>query len=351
VGDFRVKIRKKSRLIDESKCIACGQCAEKCPKKVPDEFNMKLGKRKAIYRHFAQGIPSVYTIDKENCIRIKKGAGKKKKPCGLCEDVCPAGAVDFDQSDECIEIQVGAIILATGYDLFNPSGLSQYGYGKIDNVVLSLEYERLMSASGPTHGHINRPSDGKLAKKIGFIQCVGSRDLRNKSYCSNFCCMHSIKEAILTKEHDTEAEVYIFYNDLRAMGKGFHQYRIRGERQYGIQYIRSRVGEITQDQERNPIIWYEDTKESKVKNLMVDIAVLATASVSSTGIENLANILGVDLDGDGFIRTDPTHPLMTSVPGIFTCGSCQGPMDIPESVAQASGVASAAAEVVLSAAL
>lgn len=312
---------------------------------MPDEFNVGLGLRKAIYKHFAQGIPSVYTIDKENCIRIKKGAGKKKKPCGLCEKVCPAEAVNFDQRDEFIEIDAGAVILATGYDLFDPSGLTQYGYGKIDNVVVSLQYERLMSASGPTGGHIDRPSDGRLAKKVAFIQCVGSRDLKNNSYCSGFCCMHSIKEAILTKEHDTESEVYIFYNDLRVMGKGFHQYRIRGEEQYGIKYVRGRVGEITEDGEGNPIVWYEDTKERKVDRLTVDMAVLATASVPSEGIGKLTRVLGIDLDESGFIKTAPTCPLLTSVPGIFVCGACQGPIDIPESVAQASGVAAVAAEI------
>jgi len=349
VGEFRVKVRKKARLVDEDKCIACGQCAEKCPAKVPDQFNMGLGLRKAIYKHFAQGIPSVYTIDKENCIRIKKGAGKKKKPCGLCEKVCPADAVNFDQEDEYIEIDVGAIVLATGYDLFDPSGLSHYGYGKIENVVVSLEYERLMSASGPTGGHLDRPSDGKLAKRVGFVQCVGSRDLRNNDYCSGFCCMHSIKEAILTREHDAESEVYIFYNDLRAMGKGFHQYRKRGEEQYGIKYIKARVGEITQDEEGNPIVWYEDVEEGKVKHLALDIVVLATASVPSEGVGELTTVLGVDLEGHGFIRSDMTHPSLTSVPGIFVCGACHGPIDIPESVAQASGAAAVAAEIMLAA--
>lgn len=344
-GEFRVKVRKKARLVDEDKCIACGQCAEKCPVKVPDRFNMGLNLRKAIYKHFAQGIPSVYTIDKENCIRIQKGAGKKKKPCGLCEKVCPAAAVNFDQKDEHLEIDAGAIILAIGYDLFDPSGLSHYGYGRIKNVVVGLEYERLMSASGPTGGHVERPSDGRLAKRVGFIQCVGSRDLRNNEYCSGFCCMHSIKEAIMTREHDAQSEVYIFYNDLRAMGKGFHEYRKRGEDQCGIKYIKARVGEITQDEEENPIVWYEDIKEGKVSHLTLDMAVLATASVPSEGVKELATILGFDLDEHGFIRSDITQPLLTSVPGIFVCGACQGPVDIPESVAQASGVAAFASEI------
>jgi heterodisulfide reductase subunit A len=306
---------------------------------------MGLNLRKAIYKHFAQGIPSVYTIDKENCIRIKKGAGKKKKPCGLCEKVCPADAVNFNQEDELVEIDAGAIILATGYDLFDPSGLSNYGYGRIKNVVVSLECERLMSASGPTGGHLERPSDGRLAKRVGFIQCVGSRDLRNRDYCSGFCCMHSIKEAILTREHDAESEVYIFYNDLRAMGKGFHEYRKRGENQYGIKYIKARVGEITQDEEENPIVWYEDIKEGKVKHLTLDMAVLATASVPSEGGKELTTVLGVDLDEHGFVRSEMIHPLSTSVPGIFLCGACQGPIDIPESVTQASGAAAFAAEI------
>jgi heterodisulfide reductase subunit A-like polyferredoxin len=374
-----------------------------------------LSKRKAIYKYYPQGIPSVYTIDAKHC-RVFQG-----KKCGVCQKICPAQAVDYNQTDKIVYIQVGAIILATGYDIFDPSVIPEYGYGRIKNVITALEFERLLSATGPTKGHLQRPSDiamrGKIAtlekrfkavqrslekiehesgklkedfygwyagaprkgesdplwanmysdlkklnrelrrlrsqeasygtvKRVAFIQCVGSRDFRHHKHCSAYCCMHSIKEAIVAKEHEPHIQIYVFYMDLRTVGKGFEKYRLWGEMKYDIEFIRGRAAEIEEDENNNAIVWYEDTTSQKVKNLTVDLVVLATACVPVRGIEKLAKIMGFALDESGFIKTDPLYPVDTTVHGIFACGCAQGPMDIPESVAQASGAALRAAEVV-----
>lgn len=341
VGDFTVKVNKKARYVKEEVCNACGDCIAKCPmKKVPDEFDMKLRNRKAIYLYFSQGIPAVATIDKEHCIYFVKGK------CRVCEKICQKGAIDFEQKDQTLNLNVGAIIVATGFDLLDPSGLTQYGYGRIKNVITGLEYERLINATGPTGGHLLRRSDERSAKKVAYLQCIGSRDLNNCSYCSHVCCMYSIKDAMLAKEHDPDSVSYIFHTDLRNVGKWFQKYEIRGKEEYGINFIRGRVAEITEDEEANPIVWYEDTNTHEVRSRTVDMVVLATAAIPSKGIKELAKLVGVKTDEYGFIKTGLPFPTDTSVPGVFACGFCIAPADIPESVAQASGAASRAAEVV-----
>lgn len=340
-GDFTVRVLRKARFVDERKCTGCGVCIEKCPQKVPDEFNAGLGIRKAIYLYFLQAVPRVAVIDRDHCIKLIKGK------CGACEKFCEAGAVNFDQKDEEVSLNVGAIIIATGFDPYDPSSIPGYGYGRFKNVVLSLEYERLICASGPTGGLLKRLSpDGSDPEKIAFIQCVGSRDLRRNEYCSSVCCMHATKEAMLAKEHDPDVHSFIFYTDLRASGKGFQDYITRAEKEYNVTYIRGRVAEITQDSEENPIIWYEDTRSRKVNNMMVDLAVLATCLVPRWDAGELAGATGVELDECNFIKTEPFSPVETTVPGIFVCGYCQGPLDIPESVVQASAAAARASEVV-----
>jgi len=341
MGNFTVRINKKARYVDENLCNACGECALKCPRKVPDEFDMGFRNRKAIYLYFPQGIPAVMTIDREHCTYFEKGR------CRVCERFCQKGAIDFEQKDEELTLNVGAIIVATGFDSFIPSNLPQYGYGRIKNVITSLEYERLINATGPTQGHLRRPSDGRLAVKVGYVQCVGSRDLNNCNYCSSICCMCSIKDAMLAKEHDPNSVAYIFHTDFRNVGKWFQKYERRGEEEYGIKYVRGRVAEITEDSEGNPVLWYEDTRKREVKNLTVDMVVLATAVVPSHGMERLAEILGIHLDDNGFIKSGSPYPTDTNVPGIYACGFCLGPADIPESVAQASAAAMRAAQVVL----
>ena len=383
VGDFQVKVRKRPRYVDQSRCTACGACAEKCPTKVPNEFNFGLDDRKAIYKDYAQGIPSVFTIDPDNC-RVLKG-----QKCGVCAKVCQAKAVDYEQKESFVDLNVAAVIVSTGYELFDATQIPEYGYGRLPNVISSLEMERLLSAGGPTKGHLSRPSTvrgevrlkelAKLikkaeksedpselealqaeqkrlehqihkyhtAKKLGFIQCVGSRDFRFHKYCSSYCCMHSIKEAIIAKEHESATESYIFYMDLRTVGKGFEEYKVRGAKVSGIQYVRGRIAEIAQDEDLNPVVRYEDTEQRKVTTMTLDMVILANACSASRGIVKLAGLLGLDLDENSFVRTHPNRPLDTNVPGIFTCGCAQGPLDIPESVAQASSAAARAAETVM----
>jgi heterodisulfide reductase subunit A-like polyferredoxin len=414
VGNFHITVRKKARYVDENKCTGCGTCAEKCPSATSDAYNLGLGKAKAIYKYFAQGIPSAYTIDPNVCRQFQ---GKK---CGVCAKVCQAGAIDYKMEETILELEVGAIIVATGYDLFDARKIPEYGYGRLPNVVTALEFERFLSASGPTHGHVYRPTDlalmealpeveknrqkaakgleqfekkagmtsdafltkyeaGELqgedydkwaeqvrvcrqateklevmkpkvdriqgAHRLAFIQCVGSRDIRFNKYCSGFCCMHAIKEAIIGLEHDREAEVTIFGMDIRAVGKNFEEYRNRGANDAGIKFVRSRVAEIIEDKDHGPILVYEDTKERQVRQLPVDLVILATACQPSEGIAKLAGTLGIETNDFGFFKTAFYPPLSTSRPGVFVCGCAQSPMDIPESVAQASSAAARAAQV------
>jgi heterodisulfide reductase subunit A len=339
-GDFSVKLRKYARFVKETECINCGDCVAKCPVKVPDEFDMKLRKREAIYPYYLQGVPAIMTIDRQNCLYLTRGV------CRICEKFCTRKAIDFEQKDADVTLHVGAIIVATGFDPFDPSEIPQYGYKRHRNVITSLEYERLTCASGPTGGHLTRPSDKKPVKSIAFIQCVGSRDLKNNSYCSSVCCMHATKEAMLAHEHDPEVKSHIFYMDLRAAGKGFQKYVSRGEQEYNVSYIRGRVAKITEDRNENPRVWYEETQSSKTEKLPVDLVVLATSLMPRRDVEELAGILGVELDKYKFFKTESLTPLDTTKPGVFVCGCCRGPTDIPDSVAQASGAAEKAAEAI-----
>ncbi|UCE18125.1 MAG: CoB--CoM heterodisulfide reductase iron-sulfur subunit A family protein [Gemmatimonadota bacterium] len=340
-GNFTVKVLKKARYVKEDICNACGDCLEKCPvRKIPDDFDMGLRNRRAIYLYFSQGIPAVMTIDQDHCMYLTK------EKCGVCQKVCQKGAIDYDQKDETLSLGVGAIVLATGLDIFDPESLTQYGYGRLPNVITGLEYERLINATGPTGGHLKRKSDDQLAKRVAYLQCVGSRDLNNCSWCSSVCCMYSIKDAMLAREHDPDAVSYIFHTDFRNVGKWFQKYEIRGREEYGINYVRGRVAEISEDKDHNPILWYEDTETREVKSLTVDMAVLATAAKPSAGSDKLAKLLGVKLNPSGFVKTNLPYPTDTNIPGIYACGFCLGPADIPESVAQASAAANRAAEVV-----
>ena len=369
--------------MDMSRCTACGACAEKCPTRVPNEFNFGLDERKAIYKDYAQGIPSVYTIDPNAC-RVMQG-----QKCGVCAKVCQAKAIDYEQQPSDVELNVAAVIVSTGYELFDATQISEYGYGLLPNVISSLEMERLLSAGGPTRGHLTRPSTirGEVrlkeitklikkaeksedpndmarlleeqkrleehvhkyhtAKKLGFIQCVGSRDFRFHKYCSSYCCMHSIKEAIIAKEHEPETESYIFYMDLRTVGKGFEEYKVRGAKVSGLKYVRGRVAEIIQDDDLNPVVYFEDTEQRRVVDMTLDMVILANACSAPKGTGKMAELLGLELEENNFVKTHPNRPLDTNVPGVFTCGCAQGPLDIPESVAQASSAAARAAEVVM----
>ena len=341
-GNFKVKVLRNPRYVNETKCTGCGTCADHCPVEVPNEFDEGHGMRKAIYMPFPQAVPRMMTIDRTNCLE-----------CRLCEKVCEAGAVSLEQQPEEIELDVGAIIVATGFDLFDSSEIPSYGYGRYKNVVTALELERLLCASGPTGGHLIRPSDGKIPRKIAFIQCVGSRDKRfGNAYCSSICCKYSVKDAVLIKEHTPDAEVSIFYIDLRAFGRGFQEFINRAKTEYGIRFIRSSPGEITEDPvTKNLEVWYEDTLAGSIGNLTFDLVVLCPALVPRTDAKELAKILGIDVDRYGFFRAsdDIAHPVDTTVPGIFACGYCLGPKtgDIPDSIMQGSATAARAAEIIL----
>lgn len=339
--EYKVTIRKKPRYVDATKCTACGDCIEKCAVKTPDEFNMGLDNRKAIYIPFAQAVPRVATIDPEVCRYFTKGK------CRLCEKICQAGAINYDQTEEIIDINVSAIVISTGFDLFDVSTMQEYGYGTIKDVITGLQFERLICASGPTHGHLKRPSDGNIPMRLAFIQCVGSRDYRTNPYCSSVCCMHATKEAILANEHYPDLKPFIFYTDMRAVGKKFQEYIKRAHDQYGVTYIRSRPSKIVQDEDtKNPVIFYEETTSREVKKMEVDLVVLCQALVPSTKDDHLTKILNVGLNTCGFVHIPDTlfHPVDTEKEGIFACGFCQSPQDIPDSVVQASGCAARVAE-------
>ncbi len=338
VGNFRVKILQKPRYVDATKCTGCGQCAEHCPVEVPNEFDMGLGMRKAIYMPMPQAVPRCMTVDKDNCIE-----------CKLCTKICRAGAVNFQQQPQDIDLKVGAIIVATGFDQYDPSEMSEYGYKKFKNVLTALEFERWVCASGPVAGHLLRPGDGGIPKNIAFIQCVGSRSgKRGAPFCSSVCCMYATKEALIIREHAPDVNVSIFYNELRAFGKGFQEFINRAKDDYGVQYIRSRPGEISESpQTKSLTIWYDDTLTREIKSLNdVDVVILCPALLPRQGNIKLASIMGVELDECGFFKV--VHPLLapvdTTVPGIYVCGYCQSPKDIPDSVSQASAAAARAAE-------
>jgi len=304
---------------------------------------MELGKRKAIYIPFPQAVPLVSTIDKDHCLYFQKGV------CKICQKFCQADAIDFDQKPEEITLNVSAIIAATGFNLFDPSAIKEYGYKRHKNVLTSLELERLVNASGPTKGKLLRPSDNRTPRKIAFIQCVGSRSQKGFPYCSSVCCMYAAKEAILIRDHDPECEVYIFYNDLKVFGKGFQEFVSRARENWGVKYIRTFPGEVVEDSKTGDLtVWYEDTTENVTRNMKVDIIILCPVLIPKLTSKKLASILGLEIDEYGFFKSKDSlfAPVDTNVPGVFICGYCQGPKDIPESVAEASGAAARAAEVI-----
>ena len=340
-GRFKARVVKKARFVEEDKCVGCGDCAEKCPTKVTDEFNAGLGQRKAIYKYFPQAVPSTYVIDPDHC-RLFHG-----KKCGVCEKICKAKAVNYGQKDREIVLDVGAVIMATGFDLYDVSGLSEYGWGKVKNVLTAMQFERMICASGPTMGHLKRPSDGKEPRTLAFIQCVGSRDVRHKKYCSAVCCMHATKEAVLAHEHYPNLSSTIFYMDMRAVGKGFQDYVERARTEYAVEYVRARPGRITENEENlNPIIHYEDTNTRELKTREFDMVILSQALMPSESNAAVAEKIGVSLDGSGFVSPsqDLLNPFATDRKGVFACGFCQSPMDVPDSVVRASAAASKAAE-------
>ena len=340
-GNFTVKVLTRARYVKEDACINCGLCVEKCPMRVDDEFDMQLRKRRAIFIDYVQGVPAIMSIDKEQCLWFTKSA------CRLCEKVCEREAIDFEQQDKEFELNVASIIAAIGYDVFNPKSIVPLGYERYPNVVTSLEFERFICASGPLGGHLIRPFDKKEPKKLAFINCVGSRDIKNNPYCSSCCCMYTTKEAMISYEHDNEIQTTIFYIDLRAAGKGFRKYIQRGYDDYAIKYVKGKVAQILQDDQKNPIVVYEDIDTFEVKKLQFDLVILATSMIPKKDAVKLSEILGIKLDEFNFFKGMTYYPQKSTKEGIFLCGACREPMDIPNSVIDASGAAAKAAEIVM----
>ncbi len=333
VGNFKVKIRRKPRYVDESKCTGCGVCMEKCPWKADSEFDMGLGKRKAIFTPFPQAVPNVPVIDTEHCVYFQKGT------CRACEKFCEVKAIDFEQTEKLVEVEVGAIIVATGYDTLDPSPIYQYGYRRLDNVITGLEFERLCNATGPTGGHITL-NGGKEPESVAIIHCVGSRNQNYHEYCSKVCCMYSMKFAHLAREK-TGAKVYEFYTDLKSSGKGYEEFhnRVLDE---GVIFVRSRPPEVFSE-DGKLVVQCEDTLADCQRRIAVDMVVLSTALQPRADAEKVARLFSISRSADGFFleKHPKLAPVATMTDGIFVAGCAQSPKDIPDTVAQASAAAAA----------
>ena len=341
VGNFSVKIRKKARYVDETKCTGCGLCTEKCPQKnVPNEFNLGFDNRRAIYIPFAQAVPKKATIDPDYCTMLKTGK------CGVCSKLCTAGAIDYKQKDQIIEEKYGAIIVATGFEPIKVDKYDEFAYSQSKDVVTSLELERLMNAAGPTKGTLLRPSDGTHPHTIVFVQCVGSRceDERGKPYCSKVCCMYTAKHAMLIREKYPDTEVYVFYIDVRTPGKNFDEFYRRAVEQYGVHYIKGMVGKVMPRADGKLEVRASDLLLGKQLHIDADMVVLAAAIEPDKTARPLATVLTASMDtNDFFTEAHPKlRPVESPTAGIFLSGMCQGPKDIPETVAQASAAAAKA---------
>jgi heterodisulfide reductase subunit A len=360
-GNFSVTVAKKPRYVNFDACTGCNECVLKCPAKVPDEFNMGLSDRKAIYIPFPQAVPRKATIDAEHCWRLNPPETMRKNAkergialCGVCARVCPPKAIDFTQKEEIVDLSVSSIVIATGLELEDPRRVPEYGYGKYANVYTHLEFERLLSSTGPTCGEIKRKSDQAHPKKIAFIQCVCSRDLRANFYCSAFCCMASIRQSMLAKEHLPGVDCTVFYMDIRAFGKGYYQFYRRTEEEYGVRYVRGRVARIEENPEsKNLTLVYEDTNTGYFARGEFDMVVLAVGIRPSTispaipirvaGVKlvEAPGPLALEVEEDRFLKLINSYlnPVATSVRGIFVAGVAAGAKDVSDSVMQASAAA------------
>ncbi len=339
VGNFTVSIKKKARFVDPDICTGCGICTEKCPqKKVPNEFNLGMDNRRAIYIPFAQAVPKVATIVPDHCTMLKSGK------CGVCSKVCTAGAIDYKQKDQIIEEKYGAIVVATGFNPISMDKFDEYAYNQSKDVITSLEFERLTNAAGPTAGKLLRPSDGKHPHKIVFVQCVGSRCAacaeKGKEYCSKICCMYTAKHAMLTRDKYPDTEVYVFYIDVRTPGKNFDEFYRRAVEEYGVHYIKGMVGKVSPEGDKL-MVRASDLIANKQINIDADLVVLAAAIEPDKSARPLATKLTASMDtNDFFTEAHPKlRPVESPTAGIFLSGACQGPKDIPETVSQAGAAA------------
>ncbi len=339
IGNFKVKIRKKARYVDETKCNSCGECVKVCPVAVPDEYQMGFSSRKAIYIQLAQAVPSAYLINMNDCL------GNNPIACGKCAEVCEKKCIDYDMQDQIIDVEVGAIIAATGLDIYDPTQLDEYGYTRFENVITSLEFERLICAGGPTGGHFIRPADHQTPKTIGFIQCVGSRsEKRGNPYCSNICCMNTVKDTVLLKDHYSDIEAKVFYMDMRAFGKGFEDLYKRSK-EAGVKYIRGIPGDIEEDPEtKNLLFSVENTTTGKVEKHNLDMLVLSIGYEPKWKNDPIQQLLTLSRTQDGFyMESHPKlKPIDAPTKGVFFAGVAESPKDVKDSVTQASAAAARA---------
>ena len=339
-GAFRAQVHCRSVGVDPDLCTGCGDCAEVCPVKAPNPFDVGVSTRKAIFRPFPQSVPAIYTVDPDLCLSTPEMIR-----CERCVKACPTGAAQLDRRPKELELEVGAVVVATGFEEFDPRGLRRYGYTVYPNVMTSVELERLLNASGPTLGHVKRPSDGKAPKNLVYVQCVGARGEDGRPYCSRFCCMNAVKDAMLLRQHDPNIEsVTILYMDIRAFGKGFEEFYQRARGNEWIRFLRGRPSKILQDEGTNDLeIFVEDTETGRPLRLAADMVVLSCAGAPSPGTAELADRLGIEISGMGFITANTANPVLTTREGILVCGSASGPQVIPDCVAQGSAAATEAA--------
>ncbi|MDP2954661.1 MAG: CoB--CoM heterodisulfide reductase iron-sulfur subunit A family protein, partial [Chloroflexota bacterium] len=350
VGNFEVEMVQRARKVDHANCTGCGICWEKCPEKVPSEFDVGTGMRKAIYIPFPQAVPNKPVIDVEHCRYFKYLAwekdpqGKKPAQCRICEKLCPTGCIEWEQQEQVLTEKFGTIVVATGYQTFDHTRYGEYGAGRYPDVVTGLQLERMLSASGPTEGEVRRPSDGAHPKTVVFLSCVGSRDDRmGRPYCSKVCCMYMAKHAILLKEHDPEVQSYLFYIDIRAGGKDYEEFVRRAQEEAGAFYLRGRVSQIYQEGPKL-VVRGEDSLMGRPVEIAADLVVLATGMEPSRGAAELARKLNISYDTYNFmVEAHPKlRPVETQTDGILLAGACIGPRDIPECVAHGSAAAAKA---------
>ncbi len=340
IGNFQARIRKHARYVDEDLCTGCGLCQEKCPTKVIDtDYEAGMGKRKAIYRPFSQAIPNVPVIDTDHCIYFQRDGR-----CGLCARVCPTGAVDYEQEDELLDVEVGAIVIATGFEMWDPTNLPQYSYGESPNIITGLQFERITNASGPTGGEIVT-AEGEVPENVAIIHCVGSRDENAHEYCSRFCCMYSLKHAHQVRDK-TGAEVYDFYMDMRAFGKAYEEFYERVQEE-GVTFVRGRGAEVEVLPNDKLRVKGEDADLGRLVIADVDMVILASAIEPYADSNKVASLFGLGRTPDGwFAEAHPKlRPVETSTAGVFLAGCCQGPRDVPDTVAHAGAAAQEAVKI------